>query len=204
MKILIGTPIHISKDYAMKRWLENVARLEYPADLLLVDNSPGAAYLEKIKSYCKKYGVTNYKLVHIDVDPGSILDERLAQSRELIRQEVLTNCYDAWFSWECDTIIPPDALTKLVGVIKNFWMVSHAYPNRNDPNQINAELGITLIKRRVLAEYSFLHSYGHVDPLQPNCAYSGDVWFSTWIQRNYEEKYIHVYKIIKPIYHLKE
>ena len=27
MKILIGTPIHESKDYAMERWLENVAVL---------------------------------------------------------------------------------------------------------------------------------------------------------------------------------
>ena len=41
MKILIGTPIHEVKDYAMERWLENVAKLQEvtPCDLLLVDNS---------------------------------------------------------------------------------------------------------------------------------------------------------------------
>lgn len=206
MRILIATPIHQLKDYCMERWLESVSKLlkVSTADFLMVDNSPGTDYLKKIKSYCKKYGLTNYKLVHIDIDPRSTLDEKLAKSREVIRQEVLNNGYDAWFSWECDIIIPPNALIRLVDIIKNFWMISHAYPNRIDPTRINAELGITLIKRRVLEEFSFLHSYGHVDPLQPNCVYGSDVWFSTWMQRNHGEKYNHVYKIIKPIYHLNE
>jgi hypothetical protein len=43
MKVLIGTPIHQVKDYSMERWLANVRELRAhtPADLVLVDNSPG-------------------------------------------------------------------------------------------------------------------------------------------------------------------
>jgi len=55
MKILIGAPIHECKDYCMERWLKNVSKMEYPADLLLVDNSPGLTYVEQVKDYCKKY-----------------------------------------------------------------------------------------------------------------------------------------------------
>ena len=50
MKILIGTPIHECKDYCMERWLKNVSKMEYPADLLLVDNSPGLTYVEQVKN----------------------------------------------------------------------------------------------------------------------------------------------------------
>ena len=66
MKILIGTPIHQKKDYAIERWLENVSKLEYPADLLMVDNSPGIEYMERAKGYCKRIGLKKYLIKHIE------------------------------------------------------------------------------------------------------------------------------------------
>src|SRR3989344_4936869 len=109
MRVLIGTPIHESKDYAMDKWLENVVRLEYPADLLLVDNSAGPAYAQKVKEYCAKYGVKNYRVEHFEVN-NDHLDNAKSQkveiAQEIIRRETLTGAYDAWFSWECDQIIP--------------------------------------------------------------------------------------------------
>src|SRR3989344_9317605 len=110
MKILIGTPIHISKDYCMEKWLENVSKLEYPADFMMVDNSPvldpvrsktsakggssadqafqavrtsnGIDYVEKVKKYCAKYGITNYKIEHLELPPEQEVHERVAGSRE--------------------------------------------------------------------------------------------------------------------------
>ncbi len=202
MRILLGTPIHQSKDYSMERWLESVSNLNYPFDLLMVDNSPSPEYQKKIQEYCKKYGVANYKLVHIDVDPDAVLDEKLSQSREIIRKEVLDKGYDAWFSLECDVIAPTHALTKLVDLIDDYWMVSHAYPTRSDPNETNAELGVSLIKRRALIKLNFINEYGYVNPLLPNCWYGNDVWFMRRIDRSKKGRYIHVYGIIKPIYHL--
>lgn len=202
MKILIGTPTHQVKDYAMARWVENVSKLEYPADLLLVDNSPGLDYLEKVKGYCQKYGITNYKLTHIKVTSDMSLDERLAKSREAIRRQVLDGGYDAWYSLECDVIVPPDALTKLVDLIDDSWVVSHGYPARGNSANFNTEFGTSLISRQALEKHGFLNGYGYCDSLQPNVRYEGDVWFIKQITRNQEGKYINVNGIIKPIYHL--
>src|SRR3989344_6467868 len=96
MKILIGTPIHICKDYSMERWLENVSKLEYPADFMMVDNSPGLDYIEKIKGYCAKYGIKNYKIEHLELLPEQGDGERVARSRGVIIQEILSHDYDGW------------------------------------------------------------------------------------------------------------
>lgn len=204
MKILLGTPVHECKDYAMERWLESISNLDYPFDLLMVDNSDNPRYVDKVHVYCKKHGVTNYKLVHIDVGKDVVLDERLAQSRELIRKEVLDKGYDAWFSLECDVIAPPNALSKLVDLIDDYWMASHAYPGRDNPMDVNVEFGIALIKRKALEKYGFANEYGHVDHLRPDCWYGNDVWFIRRIDRDNEGKYIHVYGTIKPVYHLAQ
>ncbi|MBF8249470.1 MAG: hypothetical protein HW400_71 [Candidatus Levybacteria bacterium] len=202
MRILLGTPVHECKDYAMERWLESVSKLNYPFDLLLIDNSENPGYVKKLRAYCKKYGITNYKLLHIDVARDAILDERLARCRELIRREILDKNYDAWFSLECDVIAPPDALSKLVNLIENYWMVSHAYPARGIPNGTNAELGISLIKQKALVRLGFSNEYGYVNPLLPNSRYGSDVWFIRRIDYASKGKRISVDGIIKPIYHL--
>src|SRR3989344_1033770 len=101
MKVLIGTPINEVKDYAMERWLENVAKLQkvYPADLLMVDNSPGLEYVAKVKEYCAKYGIINYKIEHLEIGQWQPSAEKIGRSREIIRQEFLSRDYEAWFSW---------------------------------------------------------------------------------------------------------
>ena len=204
MRILIGTPVHESKDYSMAKWLESVSKFNYPFDLLMVDNSDNPEYVDKLHGYCQKYGLTNYKLVHIDTELDSILDERLAQSREMIRHEVLAKNYDAWCTLECDIIAPPDALTKLVGLIGDYWMVSHVYPSRGNPNAINAEFGIALVKRQVLEKYSFIREYGFVDSLRPNSWYGSDVWFIRRIDRSSRGKHLNAAGIITPIHHLAQ
>lgn len=201
MKILIGTPIHELKDYSMERWLECVSKLEYPADLLIVDNSPGLDYIEKVKNYCKKYGLTNYKLVHVEVpQEQKDIEERLATSREVIRAEVLSKNYDAWFSFECDILSPPNTLTEMVNLIGDYSILRHCYPSRGSLGGFNQELGITLVKRAVLKRYGF--EYGLIDPINPNTMYGGDVWFITQINRSRDLKDKVVSGIIKPIYHL--
>ncbi len=204
MKILMGTPIHECKDYAMERWLESVSKLDYSFDLLMVDNSDNPEYVNKVHNYCKKYGVANYKLAHVDVDKDAVLDEKLAKSREIIRREVLSKNYDCWFSLECDVIAPPDCLSKLVNLIDDYWMVSHAYPAREIPNETNAELGISLINRKALIKFGFINEYGYVNPLSPNIRYSSDVWFIRRIDTGKTGKHINVDGIIKPIYHLRQ
>lgn len=200
MKILIGTPVHISKDYSMKRWLENVAKLqlEYPADLFLVDNSPGTDYVEKVKEYCAKYGIKNYKIEHLEINQSLHPEVRIERSEEIIRQEILIHDYDAWFSWECDQIIPTDALDKLIKLMKagNFMMVVHNSWDRQAPAAFNTDMGITLIKKDVLKKHGFLPKPGSERWRGP------EAWFKERVLRS-GGNYIDVYGIIKPIYHLK-
>ena len=203
MKILIGTPIHQVKDYAMERWLENVSKLlkESPTDFLMVDNSPGLGYVEKVKGYCKKYGIKNYQIKHLDMTHDNGADERIGRSREVIRQEVLTQNYDAWFSWESDQLIPPDALTKLVMIMEagNYMMISHNSWSREIPTEPMAAFGCALISRKVLEKYGFLLEY----PDMPNIWHGGDVWFKKQVIKG-GGNYVEVYGAIGPIYHLNE
>ncbi len=202
MKILIGTPIHQVKDYSMERWLKNVSKLSYPADLLMVDNSPGTNYMEKVKGYCKKYGIKNYKIVHIELPPEQEIHERVARSREIIRQELLSHDYDAWFTWECDQIIPTSALDELVGMMKtgDFMMVNHNGWGRGNPDIANTDFGVSLIKRECLEKYGFILDFG-TDPNMPNTWETGENWFRKRVLRD-GGSYIEVYGVIKPIYHL--
>lgn len=199
MRVLIGTPIHQIKDYAMERWLENMSKLEYPTDLFMVDNSPGLDYVEKVKGYCAKYGITNYKIGHLEINQEQGADERIGRSREIIRQEILSHDYDAWFSWECDQIIPADALDKLIAILKegNFMLVAHGSPGRVVESEAIAAFGITLIKREPLEKYGFLLEY----PNMPNVWHAGEAWFKKQILKG-GGNYIEVYGVIKPIYHL--
>lgn len=210
MKVLIGTPIHICKDYAMERWLQNVSRLEYPADLLMVDNSPCLDYVEKVKSYCAKYEIKNYKIEHLEISQGQKIDkgideqihERVARSRETIRQKLLSSDYETWFSWECDQIIPTNALDKLVQLMEagDFMIVNHNCWVNNISDQVNFDFGVTLIKRACLEKYSFIPKFG-TDPDMSPSWYEAESWFRKRLLKD-RCNYTEVVGVIEPIYHL--
>lgn len=188
LRVLIGTPVHESKDYAMDRWLASVSALDYPADLLLVDNSQNPDYTKKLEAYCQKYQIPHYKIVHVAIPEDAHLEERLALAREVIREEVLKGGYDYWYSLECDVIVPPDALSKLTGAIDDYWMISHGYPARTSPRDLNVEFGTALIKRIALGKQQFLN-------------HTGEAWFKTGILKN-GGKYLNIFGLISPILHL--
>lgn len=201
MKILIGTPIHQVKDYSMERWLENVAKLlrETPADLLLVDNSPGLSYIEKIKGYLKKYGIKNYKIEHLVINQEQPIAERIGKSREIIRQEFLKGDYEAWFSWENDQIIPTDTLDILVKLMRagNYTMIQPNAWSREVPTEPEANFGVCLVSRDALGKHTFML----IPP--DDCWAGGEARFKRDVLKN-GGSYIEVYGIISPIYHLNE
>jgi hypothetical protein len=203
MKVLIGTPIHESKDYCMEKWLKNVAALTKvtPARLLLVDNSPDLSYMAKVKKYCKKYELKDFDLVHIDVHQENGRDERIGRSREVVRQYILSQNYDAWFSWESDQIIPSNTLATLTKVMQagNYSMIHPNAWSRENPSEPEANFGVCLISRDVLEKYGFLLEY----PNMPNCWYGGEVWFKKQVIKG-GNSYIEIYGIVKPILHLND
>lgn len=201
MKVLLGTPIHESKDYCMERWLKNVAELTKltPTHLLLVDNSPGLDYMETVKGYCKKYSIKNFKIVHIDINKECNRDEKIGRSREGIRQHLLANGYDAWFSWESDQIIPTNTLVTLAKIMEagNYSMIHPNAWSRENPNEPEANFGVCLISRDALEKYGFLLEY----PNMRDCWHGGEVWFKKQVIKG-GGSYIEIYGIIKPILHL--
>lgn len=190
MRILIGVPIHESKDYAIERWLENVLRLEYPADLFMVDSSHEEDYAQKVKEYCAKKGMERYKIEHIEVGRYQPFAEKINKSREIIRQEILKNDYDAWLSWESDYLVPVNALDKVVAIMRrgNYLMV-HA----------SAKFGFSLIKREVLERYSFLLEHQDVR----NCWAGGEEWLKKQVLKN-GGNYVEIFGVINPIHRLEK
>ncbi len=205
MRILIGTPIHICKDYAMERWLKNVAKLQQqtPADLFLVDNSPGLEYVEKVKGYCEKYGVGNYKIEHLELDQKLNSDMRINVAQEVIRRKILSSDHDTWFSWECDQLIPANALNELIRLMEaeNYKMALHNCWARYDNNLPMTDMGCTLIKKECLEMACFLPERDGKISLNESDRYK-----STFKQRVLKGggNYIEAFGIITPIYHLDE
>ena len=201
MKILIGTPIHQIKDYAMRKWLKNVAELQAksPADLLLVDNSPNLDYVDKVKGYCQKLGVRNYQIKHLEIGDLQGRDEKIARSREIIRQHIIDHDYDAWFSWESDQLIPTDTLDRLIKIMEagNYTIIHPNSWNRVFQCEPQASFGVCLISRPPLEKYTFLLD----TPALRNCWFGGEDWFKKQVLES-GGSYIEIYGVIKPIYHL--
>ncbi len=211
MKILIGTPIHQVKDYAMWHWLKNVRMLEYPADVFLTGNSPTPDYVPKVKEYCRKLGiplVTNLsrpvsksgKNCKIEYwgryTKGMQPQQRINYCEEVIRQKVLDKGYDAWFSWECDQLIPLDTLNKMIKLMQDSGasMVVHNSWARKNPTEYNLDMGVALIKREALEKAGPLYHKGK------NWR-GGLSWYKERVLKS-GGNYIDAYGLIKPIYHL--
>jgi len=110
MKILLGCPTAEPKKYCINEWLAGIKALKTPVDVILVDNSPTDDYINELKSY----GLTVFK----DSSEGD-LKEKIARSRNIIREYALKNNYDYFFSLEQDVIPPPDAIEKLLAAKKD-------------------------------------------------------------------------------------
>lgn len=211
MKILIGTPIHQIKDYAMERWLQNVAKLQAksPADLLLVDNSPSLGYIKKVKGYLAKYGITNYKIRHFEFNQGMSVDrkrDRIEQAEEIISQEIISGGYDAWFSWECDQIIPEDSLDVLIKLmnIGGTMIVTHNSWFREDKDWPLADFGVALISRECLDKFGYLLRFIS-SPEYPHMTMERKLGYEGWFKKRVlmsGGNYMDVAGVIGPIYHL--
>lgn len=211
MRVLIGTPIHSSKDYCMEQWLGNVAELTKltPAHLLLVDNSPGMDYVKKVKDYCKKIGIKNYQIKHFEVinaqlDPDKLRNVNVEISQEMIRQTTIKGGYDVWFSWECDQIIPTNALDKLVklAVAGDYMMVVANSWARTIPDELNANMGVTLISKKALNLGWFLpFKKGKISLNLADFYNVDETMFKKRVLKS-GGNYIEIYGVIEPIYHL--
>ena len=188
----------------MERWLANISKLrrKTPADFLMVDNSPGLDYADKIKGYCQKLDIRDYKIKHLELTAGQGKHERVTRSWEEIRQYVLAHNYDAWFTWECDQLIPPNALDILIKQMKvGGYQLVHANTwAREMQEELNPNFGCALIARESLRKYGFLDKQ-NMNTESPNPWDSAEVLFKRRVLAG-GGKYIELFGLIHPIYHL--
>jgi hypothetical protein len=116
VKILVGCPTSEHKAYCLKEYAAGIKALQGEFDILLVDNTKDDHYLKEIH----KAGLPVVK--------GPWLEgarDRIVASRNVLRQKVLDEGYDWYFSLEQDVIPPPDALARLLA--HNKGVVSGVY-----------------------------------------------------------------------------
>jgi hypothetical protein len=116
---------------------------------------------------------------------------RRVVSRENIRREILSTSFTHWLSWECDILVEPTALKKMVPFIEWFDIVSSSYPNRDNAKELAGGIGFSLFRREILESQKWTDGGGYkeCDPDRPNCYYSGDSW---WMQRAIWKGYKHM------------
>jgi hypothetical protein len=200
MTILLATPIHSEKDYCMRKWLEHIKQFNLP--VLLVDNSPSEElYSETLSGYIAEVGLTNVTVVHIDI-ASLDRDERLANAREEIREYVVDNNYDYWFSLESDVFVsggdiaPSGAVAELLKYTPEFDGVHHSVESRADSyDDFSWGFDLSLISKATLEEFTFLLEFGEVDPLMPLCWHGGESWFNRRMYRA-GYKFLYLYGVI--------
>lgn len=123
-KILIGCPTSEHKAYCLERYAEGIKNLNYKNfDVLIVDNSKGNDYFNKIKS------------LGLNVVKDNCLEkarDRIVSSRNLIRNYLLNHGYDYLLSLEQDVIPPPEVIETLLEHKKD--IVSGVYFNYKEEN----------------------------------------------------------------------
>lgn len=104
-RVLVGCPVSDYHSYCTKDYLFTVKNLTYPNyDILLVDNSKTNSFFKSLK----KQGIDVIKSQYYE-NPR----ERIINSRNILRQHVLDNNYDYFFSLEQD-VIPPSKVLEIL------------------------------------------------------------------------------------------
>jgi len=120
-KVLVTAPTHISKNYCVYEWMENVANLSYGNfEVYLSDNSPtpdNAKWLNRtfgVKVGWKDYG-------------DEVLLSKLTKSHEDCRKKAIDGNFDYMLHLETDVFPPSDIIERLIfhrkKVVNGWYMI---------------------------------------------------------------------------------
>lgn len=105
-KVLVGGPTSHHFKYCIDEYLDAIKNLTYDNyDILLVDNSKDDEYFNYLKG---KVPVVKLPVYYENAR------ERVAESKNLIREKVLNEGYDYFLNLDSDTIPPKDIIERLL------------------------------------------------------------------------------------------
>jgi len=124
MSILIGCPTSDRYEYCVGLWLNRVKEIiafskAHDIDYLLVDNSKTDDFFKKLKDS----GTNIVKAPYFED-----VRERIAHSRNILREKALEENYDYFFSLEQDIIPPVDIIDRLLGHNKKIISAYYGKP----------------------------------------------------------------------------
>ena len=115
-KVLLACPTSEHKAYCQSDWVANVKNLTYPnLEILIVDNSKDSKNtleLQRLFEGCKH----QYQI--INVEPKETVVDTLVSCCNRIRQYVLKEKFDYWFSLESDLFPPVNIIEYLIAYQK--------------------------------------------------------------------------------------
>jgi hypothetical protein len=104
-KILLSCPTSDYKSYCQDKWLEHISKIEYPVDILIVENSKTSQNAFNLKG--RGFNVIYQK-------PFNALNQTLSTCLNIIRDYAIKNEYDYLFSLESDQFPPLNVLDLLL------------------------------------------------------------------------------------------
>lgn len=110
-KVLVAAPTGELKDYAFKRWVENVKKFTYPNyDVHIVDNSENRNYMNKVRMLYGDF----LSVERVSPIQYPNFKHALAKSHDKCSEKVLNDGYDYLLHLESDVFPPIDVIERLM------------------------------------------------------------------------------------------
>jgi len=128
-RILVGCPTCDLKEDSLEHYLKGIDALTYPSiDVVIEDNSKTPAYSQRLMEYGieweKRHPGQTFRVIYSGYT-SPYARERVVNGRNKIREIVLKENYDYFFSLEQDVVPPPAIIENLLNAKKN--IVSGVY-----------------------------------------------------------------------------
>jgi SAM-dependent methyltransferase len=145
-RVLIGCPVHESKEYAFGRWVEAALAVDYPhKDYLVVDTSEGTAFYNRWKD--------RIPMLHLELDRSFNAYQRMEAGYEGLRRHFQAGSYVQLLNIDSDVIVPAQVLREMrryMAVHNSHW-VCNWVPSRVGPHYVGS-FDCSLLDREIMTK----------------------------------------------------
>lgn len=145
-KILVGCPVHESKESTLNKWYECIKAQTYPNLEICM------AYSGDDRDFPKCWA---NKIPMIDTGTQSGIDEGREQCIEAIRQKFIAGDYYRYFNYESDILIPPETIETLLKYGRDADWISHSFTDYNAQVQVQQGIGCSLFTKKILKDFKW-------------------------------------------------